>query len=112
MTMVLRRFLTLCLATAFFVGATVQMLPSSTALAETGVRTDMGAGCEAQKPPCPDRLPNCIDHFGCLTIPALPILPISLATPFQWTPVAYVFRAAPLLGFSVEPELSPPILAA
>lgn len=46
MAMVLRQLLTLCLAAAFFVGATVQLLPSSTALADVGVPGDKMAGCD------------------------------------------------------------------
>jgi hypothetical protein len=112
MLVVLKRLLTIALAAAFFVGATVQLLPSSTALADISVRADMGAGCDEPKPLCPDHAPNCIDHYGCLTVPALPASPTSLTTPFRWISVAYAFVATPLLGHSIKPELSPPILAA
>jgi hypothetical protein len=38
-----KRLLTVCLALAFFIGATVQVLPWSMAIGEMGVRADMGA---------------------------------------------------------------------
>jgi hypothetical protein len=117
-TTVLRRLLTLCLAAAFFVGATVQVLPSSMALADVGGHGNKMANCNGQMSDCGDpstppakHMPNCIDHFGCLTVPALATSPTALPTPFRWTSVAYVSGASSLLGQSVEPELSPPILA-
>ena len=124
MAMVLKRFLVLTLAAAFFVGATVQLLPSGTALADAGVHSDKIAGCDrpAAIPlkPMADRdgpvmppakpMPNCIDHVGCLTVPALSTAPTALPMPFRWASVAYISGAASLVGRSVEPELSPPIL--
>jgi len=110
MTIVLRRLLTLCLAAVFLLGATVQMLPSSAAMADTG-GSGKTAGCTEPEAPSGKQMPNCIDRFGCLVVQALPIWPALLAVPFQWISVAYVFGAAPLLGLSLKPELSPPILA-
>src|SRR5258706_5667325 len=98
MLAVLKRLLTICLAAAFFVGATVQLLPSSTTLAGVGVHSANMAGCDEPKPPCPDHAPNCIDHYGCLTMSALPTSPTSLTVPFQWISIAYPFVATPLLG--------------
>jgi hypothetical protein len=112
MATILRRLLSICLAATFFVGATVQVLPSSMAMADTSAHADMGGGCDQPKPPCPDRGPNCIDHFGCLSVPALLIFPTALQTPFQWAAVAYEFGTAPLLGLSLKPELFPPIRTA
>jgi hypothetical protein len=112
MLVVMKRLLTITLAMAFFVGATIQLSPLSAAMADISVQTDMGAGCDGPKPPCPNHTPNCIDHYGCLTVPALLASPTSLTIPFQWISVAYAFVATPLLGHSVKPELSPPILAA
>jgi hypothetical protein len=112
MSMVLRRFLSICLSAIFLVGATVQVLPSGMAMADMSAQADMGGGCDQPKPPCPDRGPNCIDHFGCLSVSALPISPTALPVPFQWTAVAYELGTAPLLGLSVKPELFPPIRAA
>lgn len=106
--MVLKRFLTLCLAAALVVGATVQILPWSAAMADT-MGHDM-AGCADHAPPPVKHMPNCIDHYGCLTVQTLPISTALLATPFQWISVAYVTGATPMLGRSIEPELSPPIL--
>jgi len=118
MATVLRRLLTICLAAAFFVGATVQVLPSSFALADVRSHTDQMVGCNSQMSDGSDALappakhtPNCIDHFGCLMVPALETSPTALPTPFRWASVAYASGASSLFGQSVEPELSPPILA-
>jgi hypothetical protein len=111
MATVLRQLLTLFLAAAFFVGATVQLLPSSTALADVGFRTDKMACCDGPTMPPAKPMPNCIDHFGCLTVPAVATVPTALPTPFRWASIAYISGATSLVGRSVEPELSPPILA-
>jgi hypothetical protein len=119
MATVLRRLLTICLAAAFFVGATVQLLPSSSTLADIGSQAaDKMVDCNHQMTDCADpsappakHMPNCIDHFGCLTVPALETAPTALPTPFRWISVAYISGASSFLGQSVEPELSPPILA-
>jgi hypothetical protein len=111
MVIVLRRLLTFCLAATFFVGATVQILPFASAMADTVVHTDKMAGCDHDAPPV-KQMPNCIDHYGCLTVQALPASPASIPVPVQWVSVAYVFGATPLLSLSVKPELTPPIPAA
>jgi hypothetical protein len=111
MAMVLRRFLTLWLASALLVGATVQILPWNAAMADTGHSEQMAGCTEPQAPPV-KHMPNCIDHYGCLTVQTLPTSPAMLAVPFQWISVAYVFSETPLLGLSIKPELTPPILAA
>jgi hypothetical protein len=110
MAMALRRFLTLCLAAALLVGATVQVLPWNAAMADTG-HSDQMAGCTEPQAPPVKHMPNCIDHYGCLTVQALPTAPTALSMPFQWAPIAYIADATSLVGRSVEPELSPPILA-
>jgi|SRR5579883_1251764 hypothetical protein len=124
MATALRRFLVLSLAAAFFVGATVQLLPGA-ALAGWGAQRGKTAGCEGFMPapakamtgcdesgiPPAKPMPNCIAHFGCLTVPALTAAPASLPRPVNGTAVAYTSRGTPLAGRSVEPELSPPILA-
>ena len=107
----LRRFLTLCLAATFFVGATVQILPWNPAMADTMGHTDDMAGCADHAPVPVKHMPNCIDHYGCLTVQALPTSPALLVLPFQWVSVAYNVGAAPLLGLSIKPELTPPIVA-
>jgi hypothetical protein len=112
MATLMKGLLTFCLALAFLVGATAQLVPSSMAMAEIDVRADMTGGCTAPDMPRTGHTPNCIDHLGCLAIPALPTSPASLAIAFRWTSVAYHFSATPLSGISVEPELSPPIPAA
>jgi hypothetical protein len=111
MVLALRRFLTLCLVATFTVGATVQILPWKAAMADTmGHSDDMASCAEHQAPPVKD-MPNCIDHYGCLTVQALPTSTALLAVPYQWISVAYVFGAIPMLSLSIEPELTPPIRA-
>jgi len=102
------------LAATFFVAATVQLMPASMALAADGIHQADMSGCDQPKPPpCPDRSPYCVDNFGCLSVPALPIAPTALAAPYQWAiTIAYDFGSAPLLGRSIKPELSPPITVA
>ena len=107
-----QRLLTVCLALAFFVGATVQVLPSSMAIAEMGVRADMAGGCAGPQPPCTGHMPNCVDHVGCVTVSALPASPVSVAVAFEWASLDYDRAPESLSGISVKPELSPPILAA
>ncbi len=107
-----KRLLAVCLALAFFVGATVQVLPSSMAIGEMGVRGDMAGGCAGPQPPCTGHRPNCVDHVGCLTVSAIPALPVSVAVAFEWASLDYDLAPESLSGISVKPELSPPILAA
>jgi len=57
-------------------------------------------------------MPNCVDHVGCVTLPALPASPTSMVVPVEWTPLDYEFAPESLASISVKPELSPPILAA
>jgi hypothetical protein len=107
-----KRLLTVCLALAFIVGATVQVLPSSMAQPEMGVRADMPGGCSGPRPPCTGHLPNCVDHIGCVTVSFLPASPTSVAVAFEWTTLDYDLAPESFAGISVKPELSPPILAA
>jgi hypothetical protein len=109
--MILKRLLTLCLALTFLVGATVRLVPCSTTQMDMGVRADMEGGCAAPQTPCTGHTPSCIDHVGCVAVPALTASPASMPTAFRWTIIAYDFAAASLPGLTVEPELSPPILA-
>ena len=111
MATALRRFLTLFLAATFCVGATVQILPWNAAKADTMGHSDDMAGCADHAPAPVKHMPNCIDHYGCLAVQALPTSPTLLAVPFRWVSVAYSVGAAPLLGLSIKPELTPPILA-
>jgi hypothetical protein len=113
MAMVVKRLLTLCLALAFLLGATVQLVPCRTTQMDMGVRADMEGGCAAPQTPCTghSHMPSCIDHVGCVTVPALPASPASMPIAFRWTVIAYDFAAVSLPGLTIEPELSPPILA-
>ena len=112
MAIFLRRLLILCFAAALLVGGWAQLLPCSMAEAQRGVGADMAAGCAGRDIPCANLAPGCIDHIGCVVVPALPVLPNSLPVALRWTAVAYAFTAVSLAGLTVEPELSPPILAA
>jgi len=112
MAAILNRLLTVCLALAFLVGVTAQHMPCGMAQAGTAVRADMADRCAGPQPSCTDHMPACIDQLGCLTLPALPVSPASMAIGFEWTAPTYHVAAAALSGISIEPELSPPILAA
>jgi len=112
MAEVLKRLLSVCFALAFVVGATVQVLPSSMAIGEMGVRADMAGGCAGPQPPCTGHMPNCVDHVGCVTLSALPNSPVSIAVAFEWTSLDYDLAPESLAGIAVQPELSPPILTA
>jgi hypothetical protein len=107
-----KRLLTLCLALAFVVGVTAQLMPSGMAAAQVTVAADMGGGCAGSKAPCTGHMPNCVEHVGCVTVSALPTSPASIAVPVEWTSLDYNFEPESLAGISVRPELSPPILAA
>jgi hypothetical protein len=112
MTAILNRLLTACLALAFLVGVTAQLVPCGMAQAGIGVRADMADGCAGPQAPCTGHMPNCVDHVGCVTVSALPASPASIAVAFEWTSLDYDFAPESRSGISVKPELSPPILAA
>ena len=111
MAAVLKRLLTVCFALTFIVGVTAQLLPSSMAVGEMGVRADMAVGRAGPQPPCTGHMPNCVDHVGCVTLSALPASPVLVAVAFEWTSLDYDLAPESLPGISVKPELSPPILA-
>jgi hypothetical protein len=106
----LKRLLTVCLALAFLVGMTGQLMPSS--MAQMTLTAGMAGGCDGPKPPCTGHTASCIDHGGCITVSALPAPPTSIAVPLEWTSLDYDFAPQALAGIPVKPELSPPILAA
>jgi hypothetical protein len=112
MATVLKRLATLCLALAFLLGVTAQLLPVSMTEAQLTVSAEMAGGCAGPQPPCTGHLPNCVDHLGCVTVSALPASPTSVAVAFEWTKLGYDFVPESLTGISVRPELSPPILVA
>ena len=112
MLAVLTRLLTLCLALAFLVGVTAQLMPFSIAETRVIVSAEMAGGCAGPQAPCTGHMPNCVDHLGCVTVSALPASPASIAIAFEWTSLDYDFAPESRSGISVKPELSPPILAA
>ena len=107
-----KRLLMVCLAVAFLVGVTAQLVPSSMGEPQMTVSTEMGGGCAGPQAPCTGHMPNCLDHGGCISVSALPTSPTSIALPVEWTLVDFQLAPQVLAGISVEPELSPPILAA
>jgi len=106
-----RRLLMVCLALAFIVGVTAQLLPPSVLELQTTISAHMADGCDGPQPPCTGQMP-CVDHVGCVAVSALPALPTSIAVAFEWTSIDYHLAPNLLSGISVKPELSPPILAA
>ena len=112
MLAVLKRLLTLCVALAFLVGVTAQLMPSSMAETQMTVSAEMAGGCAGPQAPCTGHMLNCVDHLGCVTVSALPASPTSIAVAFEWTKLGYDFARESLTGISVRPELSPPILVA
>jgi hypothetical protein len=112
MATILKRLLTLCLALAFLLGVTAQLMPSSIAETEMTVSADVAGGCAEPQPPCTGHMPNCVDQIGCVTVSALPPSPTLIAVAFEWTTLGYDLAPEALTGISVKPELSPPILAA
>ena len=113
MAAVLKLLLTVCLAVAFLVGVTAQLMPSSMAEPQTTVSVQMGGGgCDGPKPPCTGHMPNCLDHGGCISVSVLPTTPATIALSVEWTSLDCHLPPKLLAGISVEPELSPPILAA
>jgi len=112
MLRVVKRFLTVCLALAFLLGVTAQVMPSSMVETQMAMSAEMAGGCAGPQPPCTGHMPNCVDHVGCVTVSALPTSPASIAVAFEWTPLDYDLGAESLAGLSIKPELSPPILAA
>jgi hypothetical protein len=107
-----KRLLRLCLALAFLLGVTAQLMPSSMAETQMTVSADMAGTATLRRLLAPGTVPNCVDHVGCVTVSALPTSPTSIAAPVEWTLLDYDLAPEPLAGISVKPELSPPILAA
>ena len=110
MATVLKRLLTVCLALAFLLGVTVQLMPPSMAETVTTVSTEMG-GCACPYPPCTGHMPNCLDHGGCISVSVLPTTPATIALSVEWTSLDCHLPPKLLAGISVKPELFPPILA-
>ena len=81
MATLLKRLLTVCLALAFLVGVTGQLMPSSMAEPQTTVSAEMDGGCAGPHPPCTEHLPTCLDHGGCISVSVLPTSPTTIAVP-------------------------------
>ena len=112
MAALLKRLLAICLALAFVVGVTGQLMPSSMAVPQMTASANMGGGCAGPNLPCTGHMPNCLDHGGCITVSALPVSPTSIVVPVEWTTLNYDPAPQALTGIFVKPELTPPILAA
>jgi hypothetical protein len=78
MAAALKRLLTLGLMLALVIGTTAQLMPSSMAHPDMGLRADMAGGCDHPQPPCTGHMPNCIDYLGCGTVSALPASPVEV----------------------------------
>jgi hypothetical protein len=115
MATILKRLLTLCLALAFMLAVTAQLMPFmpfSMADPQLTVSVEMAGGCAGPQAPCTGHMPNCVDHIGCVTAQALPTSPASISIPVEWTSLDYDLAPEALAGISLKPELSPPILSA
>jgi hypothetical protein len=112
MATIFKRLLTLSVAFGLLLGAAAQLLPCKIAHADMGNCANTVAGGAVSKAPCTGDTPTCIDHFGCISVSAIPIAPASPPVSVPWTSVSYDVAAEALSGMSVEPELAPPILAA
>lgn len=112
MAMTARRLLALSIALVFLIGATAQLVPCGTAESDMGARAGMSAASGLPEAPAPAHTPSCLQHLGCAATSALPNAPASPPTALRWTSVIYDSASNLLAGLSVEPELSPPILAA
>lgn len=112
MATILQRVLRLCLALAFVLGVTAQLMPSSIAAPQMTMSADMAGGCADPQTPCTGHMPNCLDHGGCVTVSAIPTSPGSIAVPVEWMSLNYILAPVSLAGISTKPELAPPILAA
>ena len=112
MVAMLKRFLTLCLALAFLVGATAHLMPCSMARSDMPAGVGKMAECADQHDDCGNHVPNFLDHVGCVAVTALPAAPVSIAVAFARAPLVYDLATASISGISIRPELSPPILLA
>lgn len=112
MPAVIHRLLTLCLVLTLLVGAPGRSIACGMAKMAVGIAADMADGCPAAKAACADHRPSCADHLGCIAVTGIPAAPVLLEIAFEWTPPAYERASTALSGISIEPELSPPILAA
>jgi len=111
MAAVLHRVLIFFLVLALAAGTSGRFVPSGidhTDMATAG----MVGGPGAPDSPCPGHTPNCVDHLGCIAAPALPAAPAAMAVALAWVSLDYEPAPQSLSGISVQPELSPPILAA
>jgi len=112
MAMAARRLLALSIALAFLISATAQLVPCGMAESDMGASAGMSAASGLPESPAPAHTPSCLQHLFCAATPALPNAPASPPTASRWTSVIYDLPSNSLAGRSVEPELSPPILAA
>lgn len=112
MATVLKRLLTVCIALAFALGVTAQLMPFSMAAPQMTMSAGMAGGCAGPQPPCTGHMPSCLDHVGCITVSVLPTSPATVAVPVEWTSTDYQLAPQVLAGISVKPDLSPPILSA
>ena len=108
----LRRILAVLIVTAY-VGATMQVVPT-TAVNAGMSRTAMdGMMHEQNKPggkmPCKGMLPGCITDLGCIFLVSLPAPDLTLVALTAWSSVSYDNASQGLHGRTIKPALGPPI---
>lgn len=109
---ILHRLLTVCLALTLLVGVSTHLVPCGNPDPMGIQAADMSDGCSTSAPCSDHRMPNCVGHLGCVVVPAIPVSATSVAVDFIGARLDYEVAPQALPGISVEPELSPPILAA
>lgn len=109
----LRRLSIAVLALAVVTALATQMALSARAAEGAGISMLATAAATSDHlvPPCRKASPVCVDHIGCVTALAVPASPTALGVPIEWRRVRYSLVMPHFAGQSVEPELSPPILA-
>jgi hypothetical protein len=112
MAAVFHRVLTLCLAVTLIVGVPGGLVSCGMAEAQVVMSGHTADECSATQPPCADHRSTCIDYLGCAAVPGVAASPALFAVVLEWTSPRYEPPRSTLSGISIEPELSPPILAA
>ena len=111
----LHRLIVVLSLLAFVGGMTLQLMPPKAAFAAAPVLGDcqhMTVPADAgpsHTMPCKGLDPECVKQMGCLGTANLPLRPLSPATLFSYSRVAYWLPAATFAGRSIKPDLLPPI---
>lgn len=106
------------LALVFVVASATQMMLFALAIPSMPVPMSIGAEAMAAHPdgrpvaPCERSTPVCAEHIGCVIAVALPASAAAAHAPVERRAASSHAAQPHLAGRSVEPELSPPIVAA